>query len=54
MKGIRNTNDGLVDVIVFYPKINLKLPLVPPPISISSVVRFKVYIFFVDAALPKL
>ena len=36
MKRIRNTNDRLVDVIVFYPKKNIKLQPVPPPMPLEA------------------
>ena len=33
---IRNTNGALVDVIVFYPKKNIKLQPVPPSMSLEA------------------
>ena len=36
MNRIRNTNSGLVDVIVFYPKINIKLQPVPPSMPLEA------------------
>ena len=36
MKRIRNTNDRLVDVIVFYPKKNIKLQPVPPLMPLEA------------------
>ena len=36
MKRIGNTNDRLVDVIVFYPKKNIKLQPVPPPMPLEA------------------
>ena len=36
MKRISNTNDRLVDVIVFYPKKNIKLQPVPPPMPLEA------------------
>ena len=36
MKRIRNTNDRLVDVIVFYPKKSIKLQPVPPPMPLEA------------------
>ena len=36
MKRIRNTNDRLVDVIVFYPKKNIKLQPVTPPMPLEA------------------
>ena len=36
MNGIRNTNDRLVDVIVFYPKKIIKLQPVPPPMPLEA------------------
>ena len=36
MTRIRNTNGGLIDVIVFYPKKNIKLQPVPPSMSLEA------------------
>ena len=36
MKRIRNTNDRLVDVIVFYRKKQKKLQPVPPPMPLEA------------------
>ena len=36
MKRIRNTNDRLVDVIVFYPNKYTKLQLVPPSMPLEA------------------
>ena len=36
MKRIRNTNDRLVDVIVFYPKKNIKLQPVTPLMPLEA------------------
>ena len=36
MNRIRKTNDRLVDVIVFYPKIFKKLQPVPPPMPTEA------------------
>ena len=36
MKRIRSTNDRLVDVIVFYPKKNIKLQPVPPLMPLEA------------------
>ena len=36
MNTIRNTNDRLVDVIVFYPPKNIKLQPVPPPMPLEA------------------
>ena len=36
MKRISNTNGRLVDVIVFYPKKNIKLQPVPPPMPLEA------------------
>ena len=36
MKRIRSTNDGLVDVIVFYPKKNIKLQPVTPLMPLEA------------------
>ena len=50
MKRIRNTNDKLVDVIVFYPKKNIKLQPVPPPMSLEALLTpwiFLSQIFYV-------
>ena len=36
MKRISNTNDRLVDLIVFYPPKNLKFQPVPPPMPLEA------------------
>ena len=36
MKRIHNTDDRLVDVIVFYPPKNIKLHPVPPPMPLEA------------------
>ena len=36
MKRIRNTNDRLVDVIVFYPQKNIKLQPVAPLMPLEA------------------
>ena len=36
MKRISSTNGRLVDVIVFYPKKNIKLQSVPPPMPLEA------------------